>query len=207
MCSPTGGASCAEDDDLSLDTAEMVALGNKVRRVTCSEPWYRHCVRAVVRGDVAYKPDQAKELRRKRVYPPGGGESAMVRCCFCRHWAPAARLTRNEWVEKLPGGQVRRCHDDWRPVCVDCYFCSLPIEVVVHVPTSPGFSTRIKDTDVAAHLGATTGADGKPTGNILRRRYLADDGTVREPFTGDDGFKYEAVMEVVGTPAAAGKAA
>jgi hypothetical protein len=181
-----------------MDLDALRHLRNKVLRVVCSEPWGEHCIGEVVHGRVARKDDQAKELRRKGVYPPGGLMTGMVRCCRCQHWTPAAREARQRTKEPQPNGSVRVTYTDPQPLCVDCYYNDLPLLEAVHVPSSPGFTTRIKDADVAAHFGTAEGPDGKPhvNGGIRRRRYLHPDGSVREPFRGEDGFDYENVFEV-----------
>jgi hypothetical protein len=182
--------------EMDLDALRL--LRNKVLRVVCSEPWGEHCVGEVVRGRVARKDDQAKELRRKGVYPPGGLLTGMVRCSCCRHWTPAARETRQRTATPRPDGSVSVTFTPFAPVCIDCFYDRMTLREMVHVPSSPGFSTRIKDADVAGHFGTTEGPDGTPhlNGGIRRRRYLHSDGTVREPFRGEDGFDYENVFEV-----------
>lgn len=181
-----------------LDLDALRHLRNRVLRVVCSEPWAEHCISEVVRGRVHRKEDQAKELRRKGVYPPGGNATGMVRCTDCGHWAPRGRLTRERTAVPRRDGSVLERFTPWRRICIDCYYAALPVLEAVQVPSSPGFSTRIPDRDVAAHFGTAEGPDGRPhaNGGLRRRRYLHADGTVREPFRGEDGFDYENVFEV-----------
>jgi len=187
---------------IELDDLASTHLSNKIRRVVCSDPWHWHCKGLILAGEVALKDDQAKELRRLGVYPPGGVFTGMEKCSACGHWCPPDRYSRQRHVKKLDNGQVEVTLTDWVAVCGDCYYADMPLAHVVHVPSSAGFSRRIPDEEAAAHVGR---ADGTRI-HAKRRRVLADDGLVyelvHETELGDDGRPVErvyqtAVFEVV----------
>lgn len=171
---------------------EKVLFEEKIGRVTCSWRWKRDCIERVTSGEVKYKRlDQAKELRRVGFYPPGGVGTRMIRCDCCGHWTPWGRDVHEEWVEKLTRGQVRRCRGDDRPVCIDCYYAGLPLLVMVCLPSSPGFSTRIPDGEMAAHL---EGSGWQRRTKRSRRRYIGPGGKIQEEVEGEDGFVYDLVV-------------
>ena len=186
-----------------LEDREKQLLEDKIGRVACSEPWRRQLYDQVMAGEVKYKEqDQAKELRRVGLYPPGGVGTRMKRCDCCGRWAPRARAMRERTVTKLKDGQVKVELTPWVPLCIDCYYSGLPLLVMVSLPSSPGFSTPIPDDDASAMF------DG--SGNGRRRRYLGGRGAVHEEAEGEDGFVYDLVVipapaDTAAAPAAAEK--
>ena len=184
---------------LELSYWEDERLSNKIYRVVCSEPWYRHCKSLITSGAVAYKDDQAKELRRSGAYPPGGYLTAMEKCSCCGHLSPPGRYAHTRHVEKLGGGQVRVTYSDcWRPVCDDCRLADMPLFEQARVPSSKPIDRPVRDAEFPAHLeGSGWQRRSK------RRRYVGDGGVLQETVATDEGEVYDLVV----VPAPAGASA
>src|SRR5687768_10706547 len=175
---------------LELTYWEDERLNNKINRVVCSEPWYRHCKQAIQSGEVAYKDDQAKELRRRGVYPPGGVLTRMEKCTACGHFSPPGRYAHTRHVERLDDGQVNVSYTDcWRPVCDDCRYGSMHLFDMVRVPSAKPFNRPVRDDTFPAHLeGSGWQRRSK------RRRYLGDGGLLQEENVSDDGQVYDVIV-------------
>lgn len=69
-------------------------LHNAIGAVVCSETWHADCYAAVVNGHVEHKAQQARELNRVGLYPPGGDDSLMLRCDDCGQRHPPQSVSR-----------------------------------------------------------------------------------------------------------------
>lgn len=175
---------------LNLSSWEHERLNNKIYRVVCSYTWYRHCKGLITSGVVAYKDDQAKELRRAGVYPPGGYLTGMEKCTCCGHWCPPGRYAHTRHVEQLDDGQVRVTYSDcWRPVCDDCRYGDMHAFDQVRVTSAKPIDRPVRDADFPAHLEASGWQR-----RSKRRRYLGDAGLLQEEIRTEDGEVYDVIV-------------
>ncbi len=170
---------------VDLEEWDKFRLRKKIDRVSCSWRWSEDLEELITAGEVSYKDDQAKELKRVGVYPPGGQRTRMRRCAGCGHWAPrgrALRLLRQRTVTKTADGQVVITFTAWEPVCLDCFYARMPVQEEVNVPSFYGFNRRFNDGEI--------GGSGFYL-HTKRRRVLTDRGALREFVVDDEGGVHE----------------
>src|SRR5690349_16708912 len=71
-----------------LDAKASDRLSRRVKRLVCSERWELDVRCMVTEGFIGHRQeaeDQATELEKASVYPPGGEATGMVRCAECGH--------------------------------------------------------------------------------------------------------------------------
>lgn len=123
--------------------------------ICCTSAWADMCRDEVEAGRVGWakrKPDQARVLHNRGVYPPGGGATRMVECSCCDRYAPPGREIRDREVVKLPDGQVRVEYSAPKPLCLDCYYASLDPITLAHLPGAIKATRTFSRRELLEHM-------------------------------------------------------
>lgn len=189
----------SHSDTLALEESDKALLISAIQRVTCSERWTDDLFELIEARKLHYcdnqeAGEQVGVLYNRAAYPPGGKRTRMRKCASCRKWLPPQVVGSSRTIETKDGFvRVDECYE--------CYLNGLTLFEISLLPSSPKFI----DSDQAIAEGLKfikkrkrgprhkDPARSRIPDRPERRRYIGDDGIIREEVMTEGGF-FELVL-------------